>query len=322
MVGDRYELIRQIASGGMATVWLARDEMLDLEVAVKLAHPHVAEDPVARGRFTSEAELTAQLSHPGIVSVFDAGEHEGRPYLVMEYVPGPTLRQELKRVGRFDPDTAARICGWVADALDHAHQRGVLHRDIKPSNIILEEETGRAVLVDFGIASSWALSERVTSDGSVVGTLDYLPPERGFGEAGTAASDVYSLGMVLYELVTGSRPYQAKTPVEMALAVQFEEPAAPSSLAPVPAELEWVILQAIAKDPAQRQQAAAELSADLEAFLAGASPTAVLAERSRSTVSSPSLPASRVRHPFGALTGAAYAIGGSLSTLLAVHLLS
>lgn len=261
---ERFALEGQIGSGGMASVWRARDRVLERTVAVKRLHPHVAADPESAARFEREALLAASLSHPGVVTVYDAGRDEQGPYIVMEHVEGETLADLIRREHRVDPDRAASIAFRVADALEHAHRQGLVHRDVKPGNILLDS-SGTPRLTDFGIAKS-VQGDRLTRNGTVMGTAAYLAPEQAAGGEAAAASDIYGLGVVLYEMLTGEVPFQAETPVAVALAHQTSPPRPPGALAPVPAGLEQIVLKALAKDPVDRYASAGALSERLRGW--------------------------------------------------------
>jgi eukaryotic-like serine/threonine-protein kinase len=231
---DRYRLERPLGHGGMATVYLARDTDLDRPVAVKVLD---AADEGLRERFVREARLAARLSHPNVVSVFDAGEDGGRPYIVMEHVEGETVAELLARRGPLPPDEARGLALQAARGLAHAHAAGLVHRDVKPQNLLLRED-GTLKIADFGIARATE-DTALTQPGTVLGTAAYLAPEQARGERATPASDVYSLGAVLYELLTGRPPLETATPVR--------------ELAPeVPRDIEAVVMRCLARNPAYR----------------------------------------------------------------------
>ena len=220
MIADRYQPIEQIGTGGMATVWKARDTLLGRFVAVKRLLPHLAGDPDAAERFKREAHAAARLSHPGIVTVFDTGEDADGPFIVQELVDGTTLAIHLANTGPLGPLAVTDIVSQVAAALDHAHSVGVIHRDIKPANLIMERD-GRVRIADFGIAHTVDDPSTITSSGELVGTITYLAPEILAGQPATPASDIYSLGAVTYELLAGQPPYQAPTPAALLEAVRI-----------------------------------------------------------------------------------------------------
>jgi eukaryotic-like serine/threonine-protein kinase len=264
---ERFEIEADVGSGGMASVVRARDADLGRMVAIKRLHRHIAAEPGAAERFKREALSAAALSHPGIVTVHDVGEDEGGPFIVMEFVDGETLTDLLKRQGPLDPVMAAGIALQVARALDHAHGRGVIHRDVKPGNILIDG-SGAAKLADFGIATGLAQQERFTEVGHVLGTIAYLAPERVAGETATPASDLYALGVVLYEMLTGRIPFDADTPGAMIAAQQEGRFEPPGRIADVPPALEAIVLEALSTDPADRVDSAEDFSRQLEDWLA------------------------------------------------------
>jgi eukaryotic-like serine/threonine-protein kinase len=262
VIDGRYEVLSRIGAGGMAEVYLARDQLLGRQVAVKLLHHRFAEDQEFVERFRREASSAAGLSHPNVVAIFDRGEWDGTYYIAMEYLPGRPLKTVVREQGPLQPAAAIDIVVQVLRAAGFAHRRGVIHRDLKPHNVILDEE-GRAKVTDFGIARAGASDMTLT--GSIMGTAQYLSPEQAQGHAVSAASDVYAVGIVLYELLTGSVPFDGETAVTIALKQVSVAPAPPSVLAPaVPAALDAVVLRALAKDPAQRFADADEFIAALE----------------------------------------------------------
>ena len=210
LLSDRYRLDAQVGSGGMSTVYRAFDQTLERHVAIKLLHREIADDPAQLERFRREARAVAQLSHPHIVTVIDAGEDEGRPYIVFEYVDGETLKERIKREGPLPVDEALAYAIEIARALGYAHQRHIVHRDVKPQNVLIDEE-GSAKVTDFGIART-VDEEGLTADGRVLGTTDYVSPEQAMGHEVTGQSDLYSLGIVLFEMLTGRRPVPRREP--------------------------------------------------------------------------------------------------------------
>ena len=253
-LGDRYQLQHLIAVGGMGEVWRATDTLLGRAVAVKVLKPEYAADPHFLERFRNEARHTASLSHPGIANVFDYGEVGGKAYLVMELVDGEPLSTVLGRDGRLTPASALDIVGQAALALQAAHEAGVIHRDVKPGNILIRPD-GVVKVTDFGIARV-VDSAPVTQTGMVVGTAAYLSPEQASGHAITAASDIYSLGVVAYECLSGERPFQADSAVGVAMAhATATPPPLPKDVPPLVADF---VLRAMEKDPARRQPSAGD----------------------------------------------------------------
>jgi serine/threonine-protein kinase len=262
IIDGRYRVISRLGSGGMADVYLAQDQLLGRDVAVKVLHHHFAEDQEFVERFRREASSAAALSHPNIVAIFDRGEWNGTYYIAMEYVAGRTLKTIVREHGALDPATAIEIVVQILRAARFAHRRGVIHRDLKPHNVILDEE-GRARVTDFGIARAGASDMTLT--GSIMGTAQYLSPEQAQGLAVTGASDLYSIGVILYELLTGVVPFEGETAVAIAFKQVSAEPAPPSALNPaIPPSLDAIVLRALAKDPAARYAGADELIAALE----------------------------------------------------------
>lgn len=262
IIDGRYRVISRLGSGGMADVYLAQDQLLGRDVAVKVLHHHFSEDQEFVERFRREASSAAALSHPNIVAIFDRGEWDGTYYIAMEYVAGRTLKAIVRETGALDAATAIDIVVQILRAARFAHRRGVIHRDLKPHNVILDEE-GRARVTDFGIARAGASDMTLT--GSIMGTAQYLSPEQAQGHAVSATSDLYSIGVILYELLTGVVPFEGETAVAIAFKQVSAEPVPPSTLNPaVPQTLDAVVLRALAKDPARRYADADELIAALE----------------------------------------------------------
>ena len=261
----RYRLIERIASGGTAEVWRALDLQLDRPVAVKRLHPHLLPDEASRKRLTAEARAAAGLSHPVIVGIYDVDGTGDSPALVMELVDGESLGARITRDGPLDPRRAVAIAAGLADALFHAHTRGVIHRDVKPGNVLLSSD-GSTRLVDFGIAHSLAASaERLTLTGTVIGTLHSMAPEQLAAGPITPRTDLYGLGVVLHEALTGQPPYPAASPVALAEAQR----AGPPSMAGIEPALAAVIAGCLAFDPADRPLHAGALATALRDWLAG-----------------------------------------------------
>ncbi len=271
----RYELNRHIARGGMAEVYLAHDLLLDRPVALKVLFPELSVDRSFVERFRREAQAAANLSHQNIVSIFDWGEEDGTYFIVMEYVSGQPLSHVIRNEGKLQPDRAAQIAAGTAAALSNAHRHGVVHRDVKPGNILLDEQ-GQVKVTDFGIARAGDPKENLTQTGVVMGTATYFSPEQAQGLATDQRTDVYSLGIVLYEMVTGHPPFVGETPVAIAYKHVKEEPVPPRELEPtVPEDFEAIVLAAIEKDRDDRYPTADELRADLIRFARGQTPKAV-----------------------------------------------
>jgi tRNA A-37 threonylcarbamoyl transferase component Bud32 len=270
LLAGRYRLESMIASGGMAQVWQGTDEVLRRQVAVKLLHPHLAADSTFVTRFRQEAVAAARLAHPGIVSIYDTCSENGVEAIVMELVLGPTLRERLDDRTPIDPWQAAGLAAQVAEALDAAHRAGLVHRDVKPANVLLAGD-GRVKVADFGIAKAVADAD-LTQPGLMVGTAKYLAPEQVRGEAVDARTDIYSLGVVLYEMLCGRPPFSADTDAATALARLQRDPLRPRQVrAGVPKALEEVVCRAMAREPGDRYDSASDLRAALLA--AGASPS-------------------------------------------------
>lgn len=258
-LNNRYALEQKIGEGGMARVYRGRDLRLDRRVAIKVLHPQYASDPGFLRRFQHEAQAAAGLNHPGIVDVFDVGQDGDIQYIVMEYVDGSDLKTLLLRNGALPVDDAVQIAEQVASALDAAHHAGLVHRDIKPQNIIITPE-GRAVVTDFGIAKS-QLSTSVTETGVIFGTADYLSPEQARGQPATQRSDIYSLGVTLYEMLTARLPYSGESSIAVAMQHLNAEPTPPRLINPrIPPQLEAIVLRAMSKDAASRPGSARELA--------------------------------------------------------------
>ncbi len=263
IIDGRYRVLSRLGSGGMADVYLAHDQLLGREVAVKVLHHHFAEDQEFVERFKREASSAAALSHPNIVGIFDRGEWNGTYYIAMEYVAGRSLKSIVRENGPLDPAMAIDTVIQILRAARFAHRRGVIHRDLKPHNVMLDED-GRARVTDFGIARAGASDMTLT--GSIMGTAQYLSPEQAQGYAVSAASDIYSVGVILYELLTGVVPFEGETAVAIAFKQVSATPRPPSELNPaLPPALDALVLRALAKDPIERYADDDELIAALQA---------------------------------------------------------
>ncbi len=265
LLAGRYELIQPIGSGGMATVWRARDTRLGRPVAVKLLRPEFAEDAEFVRRFETEARHAASLSHPNVATVHDTDVDDGRRFIVMELVDGPSVADVVAQRGPLEPIVAVEIAGAAARALAAAHRRGLIHRDVKPANLLIGRD-GRTRLADFGIARALT-SSRATTPGTVLGSIPYLSPEQARGEEATAAGDIFSLGVVLFEMLTGSLPWEADTPAAMATA-RLHVPAPPPSetVAGLPEGLDGIVEKALKLDPLERYPSARVLADALEGW--------------------------------------------------------
>ncbi len=252
LIDGRYRVISRVGAGGMADVFCAEDQQLGRKVAMKLLHRRFAEDPGFVERFRREAQAAAGLQHPNVVSVYDRGAFDGTYYIAMEYLPGRSLKQLIREEAPLDPVRAIDITVQILKAARFAHRRGVIHRDLKPHNVIIDE-TDHAKVTDFGIARAGASD--MTETGSIMGTAQYLSPEQAQGHAVSPVSDLYSIGVILYELLTGRVPFDGESAVTIALKHVSEAPVPPRALNPnIPPELEQTVLWALNKDPADRPQ--------------------------------------------------------------------
>ena len=266
LLGNRYEIIEKIGSGGMATVYRAKDLVLKRFVAVKILRDEYTTDNEFIKRFNTEAESAASLTHPNIVSVYDVGKEGSLYYIVMELIKGKTLKEIIIEDGRMGWKWSVKIAKQIASALEIAHRNNIVHRDIKPHNIIITED-GVAKVTDFGIAKAVSNST-ITAFGTTIGSVHYFSPEHARGGYTDAKSDLYSLGVVIYEMVTGKVPFDADTPVSVALKHMQEKPVEPKELNPaIPQSLNDLIMKAMEKEPSMRYNTATEMIRDLDIIL-------------------------------------------------------
>ncbi|HEX5594443.1 MAG TPA: protein kinase [Micromonosporaceae bacterium] len=255
-LGDRYRLDERIAGGGMGDVWRGTDEVLGRTVAVKILLPALLDEPGFAERFRGEARTMATINHPGVVDVYDYGSDQQVAFLVMEYVEGDALSRTLARVGRLTPARTMALVAQAAEALHAAHEKGIVHRDVKPGNLLVRPN-GTLVLTDFGIARS-AMVAQLTAAGSVLGTASYISPEQAAGQVATPASDVYALGVVAYQCLSGRRPFEGSNPFEIAMKHVRDMPGPlPGDIPPA---VRSIVERAMAKDPAARWPSAAALA--------------------------------------------------------------
>jgi serine/threonine-protein kinase len=295
----RYRVIRRLGSGGMANVYLAEDEELGRRVAIKVLDEKHAGDEQFVERFRREAKNAASLSHPNIVSIYDRGEAQGTYYIAMEYIEGRTLKELIQARGPLPVDQAIAAARQILGAIRFAHRKGIVHRDIKPHNVLADGD-GRLKVTDFGIARAGA--SQMTEAGSIIGTAQYLSPEQARGASVDQRSDLYSAGVVLYEMLTGSVPFTGDTPVEIAMKHISAVPDPPSAHRPeVPADLDMVVLRALAKDPRERFQNAEEMDAELGRVSAGLGVTDATADAATAVLAgsgvSDAAPTAVVRRP-------------------------
>src|SRR5918912_169517 len=274
VLDDRYDVVRPLGSGGMGEVYLARDRVLGRDVALKVLRKQYAGDDEFAERFKREAMSAASLSHPNIIQVYDRGEtEEGASYIAMEYVPGGTLKERIFRDGALEAADAAGIGAQVAEALGAAHDRGMVHRDIKPQNVLLTARGG-AKVADFGIARAGS-SATISRTGSVLGTAGYMSPEQALGKPATPKSDLYSLGVVLYEALTGELPFTADNPIAVSMKHVNEPLVPPKEIDPtIPEGMNALITRLMAKNPEDRYASANELADDLRRVNRGLEPVA------------------------------------------------
>ena len=281
----RYKIVRKLGAGGMANVYLAEDQELGRRVAIKILNERHANDEQFVERFRREAKNAAGLSHPNIVSIFDRGEAEGTYYIAMEYLDGRSLKELITKRGPAPINVSVDYARQILAALRVAHRQGLVHRDIKPHNVLVDGE-GRVKVTDFGIAR--AGPSQMTEEGSIIGTAQYLSPEQAQGAPVTPASDLYSVGIVLYELLTGTVPFSGETPVELAMKHLSKVPEPPSHIrSEVPRDLDFVVMRALAKSPAERYQTADEMDADLARVARGVSVSPETEEAATAIIAQP-----------------------------------
>ncbi|NLC77417.1 MAG: Stk1 family PASTA domain-containing Ser/Thr kinase [Clostridia bacterium] len=264
VIGNRYEIMEKLGGGGMAIVYKAKDRLLSRAVTVKILREQFAGDREVVRRFQQEAQAVARLSHPNIVSIYDVGQEQDLYYLVMEYIEGKTLKEIIQEKGRLEPQEAVEYALQLCDALQHAHESNIIHRDIKPQNILITGR-GQAKVTDFGIAKAVTNATMTYSGSSIIGTVQYISPEQAKGDMATVHTDIYSAGIVLYEMLTGRLPFEGDTAIGIAIKhIQAECPL-PSTLVPdFPPELELVITKAMAKRPQERFASANDMKRALE----------------------------------------------------------
>jgi eukaryotic-like serine/threonine-protein kinase len=268
ILGGRYRLMELLGQGGMATIYRANDSQLNRDVALKILRPEYGRDPDFIARFRQEAQNAASLNHPNIVAVYDFGQDPAGPYIVMELVDGEDLATIIRRSGALPPRQAARIAAEAARAVQAAHDRGIIHRDVKSGNIMISRD-GRVKVTDFGIARALAEAQ-TTLPGTTLGSVHYFSPEQARGEQASAASDIYSLGIVLYEMLTGRRPWEGDSAAAVAMGRLSGPPPDPAAVrVGIPAELSAIDRRALALEPVDRWSSAGHFAAALDAFLAG-----------------------------------------------------
>jgi eukaryotic-like serine/threonine-protein kinase len=308
LVADRFEVEELLGTGGMSSVFRARDRVLDRSVALKIIHEHFSRDPEYVERFRREARAIARLTHPNIVTVIDRGEFQGRQYIVFEHVRGETLKDLLRREGPLPVERALGLTEQIARGLAFAHGHGIVHRDVKPQNVLLDEDGGVKV-TDFGIARSLDAGEALTETGAVLGTGDYIAPEQASGQPVDERSDQYSLGVLLYELLTGEVPYRGDNPMTVAMRhLRDPVPSARERRPEIAPAVDELVRRALAKDPDERFPSMEALVAALARAperTAGAAPTATIAPPPRRART----PSTRARTPALALLVAVLALG-------------
>src|SRR5256886_48552 len=281
----RYRILRKLGTGGMANVYLAEDEVLGRRVAIKILNDRHAGDDQFVERFRREAKNAASLSHPNIVSIYDRGEAEGTYYIAMEYLDGRSLKELIVARGPAPIHLAVDYARQILAAIRFAHRHGIVHRDIKPHNVLVDGE-GRLKVTDFGIARAGV--SQMTEAGSIIGTAQYLSPEQAKGSPVDQTSDLYSVGVVLYELLTGVVPFSGDTPVEIAMKHLSSVPEPPSAKrADVPRDLDMVVMRALAKEPSERYHSAEEMDADLRRVSRGVAISPATEEAATAIISRP-----------------------------------
>ncbi len=303
LLGNRYQLQQTLGTGGMAVVYLARDLMLERPVAIKVLRQDFSKDETFRERFRQEARAAANLSHPNIVMVHDFGLDAGRLYIVMEYVPGTDLKTMMKQRGRFRVDEAVPLISQACAGLGYAHRAGLVHCDVKPHNMVVAPDQHLKV-TDFGIARALASIRPDERSEVVWGSPQYFSPEQAAGGAPSPASDVYSLGVILYEMLTGQLPFNASDPSELARMHRDVLPIPPRRLNPdIPPALESIILKVLSKEPAARYRTADQLGRVLVSFTSTSDPYAATAPAPEASPTAANLPAVEVTRPPAASAG-------------------
>lgn len=321
LIADRYELEELVGSGGMSDVFRARDNQLDRRVAIKILHERYAGDPEYLARFRTEARSVARLSHPNIVTVIDRGDDDGRQYIVFEHVDGENLKELVQRSGRLPVRRAIELALQVADGLAFAHQEGLVHRDVKPQNVLLSRE-GEVKVTDFGIARSLEVEHGVTQTGTVLGTGEYLAPEQASGKPISPATDVYSLGVVLWEMLAGEVPFDGENFVAVALRHVNEPVPSLRGIRPdVSPRLAAAVERSLAKDPAHRFPSMAALARELRACLVEEAAPAAPEDAAMTLITPPAPAPARVRRrrsrrPLGYALLALTAGGAALAAVL------